>query len=498
MFRRIRTALARAGLAAAAGTFAVGSSACWPFGGGGPSVNCVQPPPDLVAWWTFDETSGNVAHDIAGHPNDLVFTGTVTPMTGKVGGAWDLGNTAQSLGTSTVGTTPSQADLLFGTGSFSFEFWISRWDQLSTISNILSKLDSGNNGYQIIFANGVVSLRKSGANVMAPPSSGPAWSTGTGWKHIAVTVDRGPANTVRWYVDGQQTATAPATTWFNGNLDTAAAAAVGLPAGASFKIDELSVYKRALTASEVQAIYGAGSDGKCKPVQVPVTVVPPKGTPTMSGTVINPQVTIVPPKGTPTMSATVINPQVTVVPPKGTPTLSATPINPQFTVVPPKGTPTPTPTFTPTPTKTPTPTPTFTPTPTPTKTPTPTPTFTPTPTKTPTPTPTFTPTPTPTPTPANGTLCIQKFFDLNQNGVQDPNEPNLGGWQFTITQGSTVVTTVTTGTAGVPGVCITLPSGTYTVTEVLQPNWVPSTPNPQTATVPAGSTVTLTFGNFRP
>lgn len=482
MFRRIRTALIRAGLAAAAGAFAVSSAACWPFGGQGPSVNCVPPPPDLVAWWTFDETSGNVAHDIAGHPNDLVFTGTVTPVAGKVGGAWDLGNTAQGMGSSTVGTTPSQADLLFGTGSFSFEFWISRWTQSSSISNILSKLDSGNNGYQIIFANSVVSLRKSGTNLMAPPNSGPAWSTG--WKHVAVTVDRGSANIVRWYVDGQQTATAPATTWFNGNLDNTAAVAVGILGGGSFKIDELSVYKRALTATEVQAIYGAGSDGKCKPVQVPVTVVPPKGTPTMSGTVINPQVTIVPPKGTPTMSATVINPQVTIVPPKGTPTFSATPINPQFT-------PTPTNTPTATPTNTPTPTPTFTPTPTPTFTPTPTP------TKTPTPTPTFTPTPTPTPTPASGTLCILKFLDLNQNGVQDPNEPNLQGWQFTITQGATVVATVTTGTAGLPGVCISLPSGTYTVTEVLQPNWVPSTPNPQTATVPAGSTVTLTFGNYR-
>lgn len=91
-----------------------------------------------------------------------------------------------------------------------------------------------------------------------------------------------------------------------------------------------------------------------------------------------------------------------------------------------------------------------------------------------------------------------KFYDFNQNGVQDPNEPNLQGWTFTISQGSSVVGSVTTGTGGTVAGCVTLLSGTYTVTEVLQANWVPSTPNPQTVTVIPGSTVTLTFGNYRP
>ncbi|GIW13966.1 MAG: hypothetical protein KatS3mg062_1405 [Tepidiforma sp.] len=472
----------RAGLCLAAAMFAAASAACWPWGGGGaPQLACVPPPPDLVAWWTFDETSGSVAHDIAGFPNDLAYTGTTTPVTGKVGGAWDLGNTPLGLGTLTTGSTPSQADLLFGTGSFSFEFWFSRWSQGSDVSNVLSKLDSGANGYQVAFSYGHFWLRKSGANA-PPPFSGPAWSTG--WKHIAVTVDRGPANVVRWYVDGQQTAQGPATIWFTGNLDNTAPAVMGAPGGGSFMIDELSVYKRALTASEVQAVYQAGSMGKCKPT-------PPTPTPTLAvGTV---PATIVPPKGTPTPTKTPISLPVTVVPPKGTPTPTKTPISLPVTVVPPKGTPTPT--VTPTPTKTPTPTPTVTPTPT--KTPTPTPTFTPTPTKTPTPAPTPTPTSTPTPVPMDGTLCIFKFHDQNQNGVQDSNEPLLQGWSFQISQGSTVVTTVTTGTAGTPGVCIPLTAGTYTVTEILQPNWVVTTPNPQTVTVAGGQTVTLFFGNWR-
>ena len=484
LLRVLRTGVARAATAVlvAAG---VAAGACW--GGGSPPVSfCVPPPADLVAWWPFDETSGNVAHDIAGFPNDLAFmSGSYVPVAGKVGGGWQLGPAM------TLAWAASQADLQVGSGNFTIETWVLRWNTVSSISTILAKRDSSGTGYGLIAANGQAYLRQSGSNSSPPPTSG-SISTG-GWRHLAVTVDR-TANVVRWYVDGQQVATGPATTWFSGNLDTNAPAEVST-GGADIQLDELSLYKRALTANEIQAIFQAGASGKCKPASVTPTPTPTNTpTPVALGTVGiggGLPVTVVPPGGTPTPAGTV--PAFATVGPKQTPTATPTPTGmvPAFGTVGPKQTPTPT--------KTPTPTATPTKTPTPTATPTKTPTPTATPTKTPTPTatPTLTPTPTPTPTPLDGTLCVLKFYDMDQNGVKGTNEPFLQGWTFTIAQGSTVLGSVTTGGAGTPGVCVNLPAGQYTVTEVVQTGWFPTTPNPQTATVVGGQTVTLLFGNGR-
>jgi hypothetical protein len=368
----------------------------------------------------------------------------------------------------TLAWAASQADLQVGTGDFTIETWVQKLDNFSNWVSVLSKRDSTGTGYGLLIWAQQGALTKSGAaGGPPPPTSGPI-STGV-WHHLAVTVDRA-ANVVRWYLDGQQVATAPATTWFTGNLDTPAPAEVATyGGGAQFQLDELSLYKRALTANEVLAIFQAGANGKCKPAPatptptpgavgtigigggLPVTVVPPGGTPTPAGTV--PTFGTVGPKQTPTPTKT------------ATPTATPTGTVPTFGTVGPKQTPTATPTATPT--------------------------------KTPTPTATPTSTPTPTPTPVDGTLCILKFYDMNQNGVQDTNEPLLQGWAFTVAQGSTVLGSVTTGAGGLPGVCVNLPAGQYTVTEVVQTGWFPTTPNPQTATVTGGQTVTLVFGNGR-
>jgi uncharacterized repeat protein (TIGR01451 family) len=95
-----------------------------------------------------------------------------------------------------------------------------------------------------------------------------------------------------------------------------------------------------------------------------------------------------------------------------------------------------------------------------------------------------------------GTLCIVKFNDLNGDGKQDPGEPFLAGWSFTVTSASGVVITLTTGPDG--RICRDLPAGTYTVTEIAQPGWTQTAPTPVgpvSVTIAAGQTTTLTFGN---
>jgi uncharacterized repeat protein (TIGR01451 family) len=97
-------------------------------------------------------------------------------------------------------------------------------------------------------------------------------------------------------------------------------------------------------------------------------------------------------------------------------------------------------------------------------------------------------------TPGLGTgaeICVSKFHDLNGNGVQDPGEPGLPGWTFTVTPGGPTIITGSQGT-----LCFGVPApATYTVSEVVLPGWTPTTPNPQTVTASPSQLVNLSFGN---
>lgn len=237
------------------------------------TASCVPPPADLVAWWPFDESTGTTAQDLAGFPNNLSLTGNSVAVAGMVAGARQF-NGGGSPG---QGVTPPQADLDVGTGNFTIEGWVSRWDTSSSIGYVINKRDASTQvGYALLLANGLLYIMKSGTNSLPPPHP---WIASTQWKHFAVVVDR-TANVARLYVDGQQVSTASATTWYSGNLNNAAPLMVGeAPGGAAFALDELSLYKRALSQSEIAAIYQAGSAGKCKPASAASPTPTPSNTP---------------------------------------------------------------------------------------------------------------------------------------------------------------------------------------------------------------------------
>ncbi|RMG54839.1 MAG: hypothetical protein D6723_04090, partial [Acidobacteria bacterium] len=95
-----------------------------------------------------------------------------------------------------------------------------------------------------------------------------------------------------------------------------------------------------------------------------------------------------------------------------------------------------------------------------------------------------------------GEICVVKFADLDGDGMQDPGEPLLAGWEFDITdQNNNPIGTITTSPPGTSPACLTVAPGTYIVTEQVQSGWMPTTPNPQTVTVQPGQMVTVAFGN---
>lgn len=94
-------------------------------------------------------------------------------------------------------------------------------------------------------------------------------------------------------------------------------------------------------------------------------------------------------------------------------------------------------------------------------------------------------------------ICVEKFHDLDGDGVQQPSEPLLPGWTFNVTDPTgNLVGSVTTEPAVTR--CVDVPApGTYTVSEVSQSGWVPTSPptGNQTVTVAPGQLLSLSFGN---
>ncbi|VVB91156.1 SdrD B-like domain protein [uncultured archaeon] len=102
-----------------------------------------------------------------------------------------------------------------------------------------------------------------------------------------------------------------------------------------------------------------------------------------------------------------------------------------------------------------------------------------------------------------GSVSGTKFEDLNANGVRDPNESGLAGWNITINgtdsiTGTAVSQTTTTdanGNYNFTG----LTAGTYTISETMQNGWVQTAPTTGTYTVTITSGAAITgqdFGNF--
>ena len=248
--------------------------ACAGYGGGGglppspPAQSCAPVPSGLVSWLDDDKTSATE-------------TGVLLAP-GKVGNALKFDATGGY-----VKEENPNLNLNFGTGPFSLEAWFN-WDGGgSSKGNLIRKANypvSGDGaGYWLVIGKDNSTLEffagetvgnpgKPRGSVSSPISSGV-------WYHVAAT--RNGSGTLSLYIDGQLKGTAEAA-----GADTTSPAPFTLGAWDdrfgvtelfSGLIDEASVYNRALTASEVQAIFNAGSNGKCSGTSNGTTQPPPSG-----------------------------------------------------------------------------------------------------------------------------------------------------------------------------------------------------------------------------
>ena len=225
---------------------------------------CVEPSPDIVAWWPFDETSGTVSHDIIGANEGQHIHGPVAGP-GRVDGALRFDGVDDYV---VVGDSDLWA---FGMRDFTIEFW-AKFDMpasgsLDQPGDVFISSDEGMfDQRKWFFALNSTHL----AFHVNSPGTGPIISPQTPfaplpntWYHIAITRN---GTDYRIYVDGvfSGAGTNVAETPDPDALLTIGRAQEPFAGYMNGSLDEMSVYHRALTETDILAIVESGEAGKCK------------------------------------------------------------------------------------------------------------------------------------------------------------------------------------------------------------------------------------------
>jgi len=220
---------------------------------------CTPPPPDMDAWYSLN---GNGADRIL-NLNAVAF-GSVTYDPGHLVGQSFIMNGNGHL------AVPPGPVLNQGVGDFSIDAWLRVLpDGLQGTHALIDKRGSGSGagvrGWTLFAQNGRLGLQLADAG--GPTNYADSRTLTTGWHHVAVTIDRDDSHGILFYIDG--VAGAPLDpTGHRGNLDNDGRTFFGFNSqnqrrAAGFHLDEVEFFDRVLAASEVAAIRGADSAGKC-------------------------------------------------------------------------------------------------------------------------------------------------------------------------------------------------------------------------------------------
>jgi hypothetical protein len=219
--------------------------------------NSGTPLAGIRAAYAFDDGSGTTALDSSeNHQTATVVDGGWT--TGKFGGAVSLSGSSSRVDLPALGT--------FYRSGLTYEAWVYKQSAKVDVA-VVGSWTSGQSGAMIwvdhIAGRYRLALGGTFGNYL---DSGRAPVVGQ-WQHVAATYD---GSVARFYVDGVQTASAT----FTGNVgdsNTWRIGAYGTSAGGFFdgRIDNVRIYDRALSASEI----AASMNSAIQPEQTPPNVV---------------------------------------------------------------------------------------------------------------------------------------------------------------------------------------------------------------------------------
>jgi hypothetical protein len=235
---------------------------------------CVSPPPGLVSWWAGDgDGSDSITNNPGTLQNGLGFA------SGEVGPAFSFD------GISNYFAVPASPTLNVATsGGFTLECWIFPTD-LSQQHDVAEWNDgAGNVGTQLYISiqalGGIGSIFANLSDTSGVDhylASNPNLLNTTTFQHIALTYDESTGVGKIFYngtvVASQSLGSFTPQTSYGFYLG---ARVSGVGTGSYFQglMDEVSLYNRALNDSEIQAIYSAGSAGKCKSTAPTIALQP--------------------------------------------------------------------------------------------------------------------------------------------------------------------------------------------------------------------------------
>jgi hypothetical protein len=227
---------------------------------------CSAPPSGIISLW---KAEGNAIDSIGS--NDGALQNGATFSAGKVGQAFSLNGSNQYV------RVPNSASLN-PSGSLSLEGWI-YLTQSNGNQNIITKWgDSGAYDNQRSYALEILDGRAlhfpisdaahqwdSAFHLLKTPNNAIPMNA---WTHVAAVYDQN-TGTRSIYINGVNITnrTDPPITVLNGTADVSIGTWLNTPTQTqeyfSGSIDELTLYGRALSAAEIQAIYNSDGGGKC-------------------------------------------------------------------------------------------------------------------------------------------------------------------------------------------------------------------------------------------
>jgi len=213
-------------------------------------------PSGIVSWY---KAEGN-ADDAVGNNNGTVYSARYGP--GKVGQAFQF----DGAGFVRVPDAPS-----LDPAAITVEAWVKSSGEMTTAMGVYRYLvakgvdpDAASYALYTGHSGGLFFFVYDGTRFVLSPDAGRGIWDGK-WHHVAGTFD---GTSVRLYVNGTQVGLGtPTALTINYNMPDGNDLFIGnyfWPGNWGFtgSIDELSIYNRALSASEIQTIYSAGSGGK--------------------------------------------------------------------------------------------------------------------------------------------------------------------------------------------------------------------------------------------
>jgi hypothetical protein len=204
----------------------------------------------LVGYWRLSEPFGSVAFDSKGTDDGAYKNGTTLGAAGALTTTNDLGASFDAV--NDYVTVPNIAGLDL-TGAITVEAWC----KPSSVSDklVVAKRDATGYAWEMGFATTGAAIGRINSNTNEARTA-TIYTTGS-WYLLTMTYDQ---STIRLYVNGQQQATfayTGAITTPNIPVMIGRRGTTGAESWFSGTIDEVAIYNRALSATEVQAHYDA-------------------------------------------------------------------------------------------------------------------------------------------------------------------------------------------------------------------------------------------------